>query len=154
MTIAYISAYVQTETLNVTLADRWMSLLHRAAERPFCVCQLLHYCQLLSDPASTSNLSISLEIQWNVDSNDVLSIRKYQLFAHESNTFLLQNTPLKPLMQWGKWRKNPLLPLEAWRPHVIHECLGWRHSPLRRYLDPMSRFATIHCRQTDQANVP
>ena len=32
------------------------SLLHRAAERPFCVCQLLHFCQSLSNP------SIDLEL--------------------------------------------------------------------------------------------
>ena len=35
------------------------------------------------------NLTISLESQWNIDSNDILSVRKYyQLFTHESNTFL------------------------------------------------------------------
>ena len=39
----------------------------------------------------------------NVDSNDILSIQKYcQLFTHESSTFLLKNTPLKPMGQWGQ----------------------------------------------------
>jgi len=43
---------------------RWRSarplvrILHRAAERPFCVYQLLHFCQLLSNP------SIDLEIEY------------------------------------------------------------------------------------------
>ena len=32
--------------------------LHRAAECPFCVCQLLHFCQLLSNP------SIDLELEY------------------------------------------------------------------------------------------
>jgi len=34
------------------------SQLHRAAERPFCVCQLLHFFQLLSNP------SIDLELEY------------------------------------------------------------------------------------------
>ena len=38
---------------------------------------------------SILNLTISSESQRNLDSNDILSVRKYcQLFTHESNTFL------------------------------------------------------------------
>ena len=72
--------------------------------------------------ASTSNLSSSLGSQWNVDSNDILSIWKYyQLFTHESNTFLLQNTSLKPLGQWGKRPQNPPIPLRHVDPYLIHD---------------------------------
>jgi len=39
-----------------------------------------------STPTSILNLTISSESQWNIDSNDVLSIRKYsQLFTQKSN---------------------------------------------------------------------
>ena len=92
------------------------SPLHRAAERPFCVCQL----NCSQTPASTSNLIAFLESQWNVDSNNVLSVRRcYQIITHESNTFLLQNTPLKLLGQ--RWQTNPksTLPVEACGPHLI-----------------------------------
>ena len=34
------------------------SPLHHAAERPFCMCHLLHFCQLLSNP------SIDLELEY------------------------------------------------------------------------------------------
>jgi len=44
-----------------------------------------------STPTSILNLTISSESQWNIDSNDVLFIRKYsELFTHESNTFLVK----------------------------------------------------------------
>jgi len=62
-------------------------------------------------------MSTVLESQWNVDSNDILCVRKYsQLFMHKSNTFLLKIRPLKPLGQWGKQPQNPLLLLEPCGP--------------------------------------
>jgi len=67
------------------------------------VCQLLHFTNFSQTQTLTSNLTVSSESQWNVDSNDILSIWKYcQLLTHESNTFLLENAPLKPLGQWGQ----------------------------------------------------
>jgi len=91
--------------------------LHHAAERPFCVCQLLHFCQLLSKPSIDLELEYIFRNQWNVDSNAVLFVRKYyQLFTHESNTYLLQNMPLKPLGQWEQTTTKSILPLEACGP--------------------------------------
>jgi len=41
------------------------------------------------NPTSILNLTISSESQWNIDSSDILFVRKYyQLFTNESNTFL------------------------------------------------------------------
>jgi len=61
-----------------------------------------------------------------------LSVRKYcQLFTHESNTFLLNNAPFK-LME-AKTPRNPqtsVFPLHYVDPHLIHQCLGRRHSPV------------------------
>jgi len=62
-------------------------------------------------PTSTSNLSVSLESQWNVDSNDTLCVRKYcQLFTYELDTFLCKNTSLKPM---GANSRKPPLSLAA-----------------------------------------
>jgi len=93
-----------------------------AAERPFCMCQLLHFCQLLSNPSINSNLSILTENQGNVDSNDVLSVRKYyQIFMHESNTKYTietiapmgQTTQKSTPSHWGTWT-----PSNTWMPGV------------------------------------
>jgi len=108
------------------------SPLHHAVERLFCMRQLLHFCQLLSNPSIDLELEygISTKSQCNVDSNDVLSIRKYyQLYTYESNTFLLQNMPLKPLSQWGKRPQNSPLPLEARGPASNTRMPRWPHSP-------------------------
>ena len=77
------------------------------------------------------------------DELDVLSVRKYyKLFTHESNTFLLQNMPLKPLGQWGKQPQNPPLPLEARGPHLIHECLGDSTHHAKQQLNRFMHFCT------------
>ena len=71
----------------------------------------------LQTPISTSNLTESPESQWNVDSNDVLSVRKYcQLFTHESNTLLFN-------------KYVPSLPLMHADPHSIDQYIGPPHSP-------------------------
>jgi len=76
-------------------------------------------------PTSTLNLSKSPESQWNLDSNNTLSVRKYsQLFTHQSNRFLLNiwpetTGPIGP--------NNPKIhhfPLSHVDPHSIHHCLG------------------------------
>ena len=84
-------------------------------------CELLHFCQLLSNP------SIDLEFEYifgkpmNVDSNDILSVWKYyQLFMQESNTFLLQNMTLKPFGQWQQTTPKSTLPLEARGPPYMN----------------------------------
>ena len=64
---------------------------------------------------------MSLESQWNIDSNNILSIRKYcQLFIHESNTFLGDQYVIPPIHKNGganaeKCQKQSL-PLEAHGP--------------------------------------
>ena len=111
--------------------------LHRAAERTFW-CHLyssvIFFANCSKTPASTLNLNTSLESQWNIDSNGILSVRKYyQLFTHESNTFLgEQYASFRPFKRVGrKCRKvsETSLPLEARGPHLIHQFLGWPHSP-------------------------
>jgi len=101
------------------------SSLHHAAERPFCMCQLLHFCQMLSNP------SIKLELQYIVRKpmkhrfqQCIVSTEIYKLFTQ----YFSQNTPLKPLDQWGKWPQNPSFPWGTWTPSNtwMH---GWPHSP-------------------------
>jgi len=59
-----------------------------------------------------------------------LSVRKYyKLFTHELSTFLLQNTPLQTLVQWGQTTRKSTLPLEAHGTHLIHQWLAGHHSP-------------------------
>jgi len=65
-------------------------------------------------PTLTLNLTVSSESQRNNDSSDILSIWKQcQLFTHELNTFLLKNTSVKPLGQWGQTIPETALPLEG-----------------------------------------
>ena len=100
------------------------SSVHCAAERPFCVCQLLHFCQLLSNSSTDLELEYIFGKPINVDSNNVLSVQKFQLFMHELNRFLSQNMPLKPLDQWGNDLKIHPFPFRHVDPHITHECLG------------------------------
>jgi len=52
-------AFYPLHDLHICSSASYTSpLLHCAAERPFCVYQLLHFCQLLSNP------SINLELQF------------------------------------------------------------------------------------------
>jgi len=72
-----------------------------------------HFWKLLANPNTILNLTVSLESQWNVDCNDILSMWKCcQLFMHDSNTFLLKirhwnqrangdKTPLKSPVRFG-----------------------------------------------------
>jgi len=48
------------------------------------------------------NAILESESRLNVDSNDILSVRKYsKLFTHESNTFLGNNTSIRPFKPMG-----------------------------------------------------
>jgi len=52
---------------------------------------VLYFCKFLANPTLTSNLTVSSESQWDIESNNVMSQsvwKYYQLFTHESNTFL------------------------------------------------------------------
>ena len=70
------------------------------------------FLQISHKPNIDLDMTVYLESQWNIDSNNILSVRKYcLLFMHESSIFLLKNMPLKPMGQWGK-----KLPFEARRP--------------------------------------
>jgi len=130
-----------------------MSPLHRAVERPFCMCQLLHFCKLLSNPAWTSN-SMKHRFQ------QLLSVRKYyQLFIHELGTFLLQNTHWN---HWANGANDPKIhpfPLSHVDFHLIHECLGDpTHQPKWQF-DRCMHFCTTtqqspHWLQWDAPNSP
>jgi len=120
------------------------------------------FCQLLSNP------SIDVELEYifgklmkrRIQRYRLLSIRKYyQTFMLELNTFLLQNTPLKPLANGEKLPHNPPLPLEARGPHLIHECIGWPHLPpqMASGSNQPFRHNTLcrpRYRQMVQANIP
>jgi len=88
------------------------------------------FVHLSSTPTSILNLTISPESQWNIDSNYILSVRKYcPLFTHESNAF----TSFCSFKQMGvqtpkNSRSSPFL-LRHVDPHLIHQCLGPLHSP-------------------------
>jgi len=103
--------------------------LQRNVHFAYVNCYIFANCP--QTPTSTSNLTVPSKSQWNVDSDDILYVRKYcQLFTHESNTFLLQNTPLKPMGQLGaKHVINHPFPSSHMEPHSIHQCLGPPNSP-------------------------
>ena len=83
---------------------------------------------------SILNLTISLDSQWKVDSNRILSVRKYcQFFTYESNTFLCKKYVILPIQTNGcsnaeKSRKS-LFPLGYVDPRLIHPYLHRPHSP-------------------------
>jgi len=113
------------------------------------------FANFAQTPTSTSNLTVSLESQWNVHSNDILSVRKYcQLFTYELNTFLCKKCHSAHSDQQGanakKSPKQPL-PLGAREPHLIHECLGWPHSP--RQTTAWSVHALLHNYATNSSLV-
>jgi len=98
----------------------------------FCMCWLLHvFCKFLANQYRPRTW-LSVESQWNVDSNDILSVRKYsQLFMHESNTFLLK---IRHWNQWangGKKPKTAPFPWGKWTPHLVHQYLDPTHWPLQ-----------------------
>jgi len=121
-----------------------------------------------STPNSNLNLTISLESQWNIDSNYILSVRKYcQLFTHESNTFLDEQYVIPPLQTNGAQMpkntrndaRNSPFPCSTWT--LIHQCLGWAHPTHRpkRQLDRCTHFRTTtqqspHWLQWDAPNSP
>jgi len=95
--------------------------LHRDWYVHFACVNCYIFAKCSQTPASTLNLSTSSESQWNVDSNNLLSIRKYyQLFMYKSNTFLCEQYVILPIQTNGganaeKSPKQPLL-LEARGP--------------------------------------
>jgi len=131
MTFAYNSAYIQTETLNFTFARQALCILilniniglladgrHNVTAAPCSGMSILHvsFCQCSQTPASTSNLSTSSLSQWNVDSNDLLSIRKYLSTFHAQVKYISvtkyaietiwpmgANDPKIHPSHWGTW---------------------------------------------------
>jgi len=95
--------------------------------RPFCMCQLLHFCQLLS------KLSIDLELeyifgkpmkctfQWYIVYTEILSTFHTQVEYISVTKYAIETIGSKGGQTTPK---NPPLPLEARGPHLIHECLG------------------------------
>ena len=95
------------------------------------VSTVVFFANFSPNPTSTSNLTVSSESQWNIDSNGVLSVQKYyQLLTHESNTFLGQTMP------------KFTLSLKARRPHSVHQCL--RPIPLTTPNDSLIGSRTQH----------
>jgi len=111
-----------------------------------CVsCYIFANCS--QTPASTSNLTSSLESQWNIDSNDILSLRKYcQLFTHELNTFLGEQYIILPIQMNGganteKSQKQPNL-FEARGPPSNTSMPG--PTPLNSQMTARSLYALPH----------
>ena len=92
------------------------SPLHRNVHFACVVCQLLHFCQMLSNPSIDLELEYIFRKPMKRRFQQCIVRPEINLFMHESNTFLLQNTPLKPLSQWGKQPQNPPISLEARGP--------------------------------------
>jgi len=60
------------------------------------------FANISQTPTLILNLTIPSESQWNVDSNDILSIHKYcQFFMYESNTFLWEKYAILPIQTNG-----------------------------------------------------
>ena len=144
-------AYVQIEkTFNFTFAKHLLCISNaqnkRAAGESATITLLLsttcawNKCYILAifsqTPISTSNLTVFSESQWNVVSNDVLSVRKYyQLFTHESNTFLLKQ------LYHAKWiyRSTPcsndvMVSGDHWPVvHTIYRLSTHRHTDTQKW---------------------
>jgi len=92
--------------------------LHCAAERPFCVCQLLHFCQLLSNP------SIDLKLEYNFGKPMKRRFQRFIVHVEILSTFharvkyiSVKIMPLKPLGQCGQTTpKSPCSPWGTWTP--------------------------------------
>jgi len=69
-----------------------------------------------STPISILNLTISSESQWNIDSNDILSVRKYcQLFTNESNTFLGEQYIVE---DWTECAQTDKTDRQKWKQYI------------------------------------
>jgi len=82
---------------------------------------VLHFCKFRANPTSTSTLTMSSESQWNADSNDILSVRKYyQIFTYESNIFLCEKYAILQIQTNGganaKESPKQSLPLRSRKP--------------------------------------
>jgi len=115
-----------------------MSILHVSTVTFFANCS--------QKPASTSNLSKSPESQWNVDSNNVLSIWKYyQFFTHESNTFLCEKYVILPILTNGvQMPKIPKQPLP----------FGEREPPSKTWMPGLTPLTTPHGIRIHSAALP
>jgi len=132
-------------------ADLAMMLLSpwRRIMLPCCSVQrwvhfVSHDCYIsayfLQTPLSTSNLTIYTESQWTVDSNNILSVRKYShVFTHESNTFLFQ----KYAIQINGTEKSPKPPL----------ALGARGPPNNTWMPKPTALTTPNCIHIQSATV-
>jgi len=121
------------------------SPLHRAAELHF-VSTVTFFANCSQTPASTSNLSTSSERQWNVDSNDLLSVRNIIKFSRTSRIHFCYKichwshwanggklAPKSTPSSWGTW-----IPSNTWMPGVTP-------SPPKRQFD-----CCTHCCTTMQ----
>ena len=101
------------------------SPLHHAAERPFCVCQLLHFCQLLSNP----NIDLELEYIFGKPMKrrfqDVLSVQKYYQFFHARVEYIsVTKYAVETIGPMGKRPQIHPFSLRHVDPHLIYEWLG------------------------------
>ena len=126
------------------------SLLHHAAERPFCVCQLLHFCQLLSNP--------STDLKLEYISKKPMKRRFQRCICPYGNIInfscMSQIHFWYKILHWnhwangGKWPQNPSFPLSHVEPQLIHECLGWPHSQPKQQLNRCTHFHTTMPQRT------
>jgi len=87
------------------------------------------FVHFFSTPISILNLTMSSESQENDVSNDILSKRKYfQLFTHESNTFLLE--------QYRANRFNDAA--QQWRLSLFVDCSQTDENAMKTWSPPVS----------------
>jgi len=100
------------------------SPLQRAVGRPFWVCQLLHFCQLLSNP------SINLKLEYIFGKPMKRRFQRCTVHTEISPTF---HARVK-CISVTKYAIETIGPMGANNPkihvdlHLIHECLGWPHT--------------------------
>jgi len=106
------------------------SPLHHAAELPFCMCQLLHFCHLLSNPSIDPKLEyisgkpVKCRFQRCIVHAEILST-----FHAWVEYISLTKYAIETIGPVGQMTPKSSLPLEACGPYLMHECLGWPHSP-------------------------
>ena len=124
-----------------TLMVAMTSPLHRAAERPFCVCQLLHFCQLLS------NSSVDLEFECICGKPmkrrfQRCIVRTEILATFHPRVEYISVTKYTIEIMGANDPQNPPFSLRHVYPHLIHECLGDPTHCTKRQLDLFTHFCT------------
>ena len=120
------------------------SPMHHAVERPFYMCQLLHFCQLLSNPSSDLELEYLFGKPMKRRFQRCTACTEISTFHARVEYISVTKYAIETIgLIWGDKRpQNPPLPLEARGPHLIHECLGDPIHHPKRQLDRYTHFHT------------